>query len=177
MRVNAPTNPVAVPGSAMADDLEDASDAESSEARLLALAGHHSTEVRMRVAGNLSSPPEALARLGHDQDLFVAANAASNTSAPPEVLEAIARRDGAPAARQQLLSAVAENPAASSGLLAELAAHDDPVVRYSAAKNQATPPTSLAALGADPVEWVRVAAAENPRTPAAGKAAKGLMAD
>ena len=132
MRVGgAPPPPVMLPGSAMADDVEDAEDPESSEARLLALAGHHSTEVRMRVAGNLSAPPAALTRLAHDGDVFVAVNAASNTSAPPEVLEEIVRRDCAPSVRQQLVAAVAENPAASSGLLAGLASDDDPVVRHA----------------------------------------------
>lgn len=178
MRVGgAPPPPVMLPGSALADDVEDAEDPESSDARLSALAGHYSTEVRMRVAGNRSAPPAALARLAHDTDVFVAANAASNTSAPPEVLEEIVRRDCAASVRQQLAAAVAENPAASSGLLAGLASDDDPVVRHAAAKNQSTPAGSLAALGADPVEWVRVAAAQNPSTPAAGKAAKGLLAD
>lgn len=178
MRVSgAPPPPVMLPGSALADDVDDAEDIESSDARLSALAGHHSTEVRMRVAANVSAPSEALVRLAFDRDVFVAMNAASNTAAAPEVLEEVVGRDCAPSVRQQLVSAVAANPAAAPGLLARLAGDDDQVVRHAAAQNPGTPSSVLAVLGADPVDWVRVAAAANPSAPAAGKAAKGLLAD
>ena len=105
--------------------------------------------VRRAMAKDLSTPPEVLAKLTDDLDIWVAYEAASNPSTPVETLTLLAQDND----REFRLS-VASNPSAPPEVLT-LLAEDAWAFRKAVAKNPSTPPKLLAKLAEDAEAGVR----------------------
>lgn len=156
---------------------------------LLELARTNHLEVRRTVAGNRSTPVEALWLLSQCEDRSISEELARHPQAPPELLSKLAsgappfslqelllkhpstpteelRRlvDAQPTEKEErALSAVVQNPAAPGDLLTEAALL--PALRSAVAKHPRTPRGVLVGLIEDTDPNVRAEVASNPSTP------------
>ncbi len=116
--------------------------------------------VRKAVAGNSSTPVEALMRLAEDSDSGVRKAVAGTSSTPVELLTRLAEDSDFGVRR-----AVAGNSLTPVELLTRLAEDSNSSVRAGVARNPSTPVEMLTQLADDPEDWVRRAVAGNPHTP------------
>ena len=129
--------------------------------------------VRQVVAANPNAPAEVVANLATDADDAVARAARENPVCPDEAVhQARLAEAGKPSPGDQdfttlkfsELTRLAANPETDGETLRQLAAHEDPCVRFLAGINPGTPTATLAQLAEDSVTWVRSGAAFNPNT-------------
>jgi len=125
---------------------------------LVSLAKDRSMVVRRHVAGNPSTPAEALAGLAKDRDPGVQFSVAGNPSTPAKTLAALAGLTGDD--KSNVRRAVVWNPNTPAAVLTLLAEDSNEFVRCAVAGNPSTPPDTLAGLAEDKHLYVRWEAAK-----------------
>lgn len=100
------------------------------------LADHPDADVRTRVARNPVCPPATLHRLAHDSESAVRIAVAHNKFADPKTLATLANRLNFV---QELVTALADNPATPIESLTLLARNKHPIVRATVAANRSLP--------------------------------------
>ena len=153
---------------------------------LAELANDPKSRARAAVAANAATPPTVLAALAVDPDPVVRSAVAEHPSASAAVLQtlvertrrsssanpvrcsAAAHRNASERTLRTLVGdlndvvreTVAANPGCGSGMVAELAVSDDPLLRRGAARNPACPPLVLRRSISDLDGRVRAAAVQ-----------------
>ena len=113
-------------------------------------------DIRMEVAGNHNTSPQALASLAAEESNEIRVEVAHNPNCPPEALHALIKPGDADT------FAAAKNPKCPPDLLARATAMHEKLL---AAAHPNSPPDLLTKFVSDPEPGVRVAAAANTATP------------